>query len=102
MLTRWDESQWRALEQLIQNESGWQPLVYNHGGSGACGLFQSLPCSKVLSVAGTLDNVQGQAQWGLDYIQNRYGSPQAALDYWHCIGLCGNKNGVVFKTHTWY
>jgi hypothetical protein len=61
------DEQWPMVEQLINGESGWNPYAINKS-SGACGLFQSLPCSKVLSVAGNLDNIDGQVRWGVDYI----------------------------------
>jgi len=37
---------WPCDEALnvIKHESGGDPNVYNHEGSGACGLFQLLPC----------------------------------------------------------
>lgn len=77
--------QWAAAEELIQRESGFQVYVTNPS-SGACGLFQSLPCSKVLATAGTLDNVEGQAEWGASYIKNRYGSPTGALAFHNLNG----------------
>ncbi len=67
-----------AMVELVRRESTWNPYAINPS-SGACGLFQSLPCSKVLSVSGTLDNVQGQIQWGVRYIQERYQNPSNAL-----------------------
>jgi hypothetical protein len=91
------DEHWWAAEQLINNESGWNPWVINQS-SGACGLFQSLPCSKVLSVAGTLDNIEGQIQWGIGYIRDRYDNPTNALAFWKCIGLCGG----IWKANNWY
>lgn len=70
------------MEQLVHNESSWNPLASNKK-SQACGLFQSWPCSKVLSVAKDLNNIEGQAEWGVRYIQNRYGSPSKALYFWN-------------------
>lgn len=72
---------WPALERLITNESGWNPYAMNKS-SGACGLFQALPCSKVITQAGSLDNVEGQAEWGIQYIKGRYGDPNRALEFW--------------------
>lgn len=76
----WDTgNQWEALNTLIFNESGWQTHVLNSS-SGACGLFQSLPCSKL---GAPLDNVANQARWGLAYIKGTYGSPGVALSQWN-------------------
>jgi hypothetical protein len=75
------DEQWPMVEQLINGESGWNPYAINKS-SGACGLFQSLPCSKVLSVAGNLDNIDGQVRWGVDYIRRVYGTPANAYEKW--------------------
>jgi hypothetical protein len=89
MLKRWGEDEWPALEELVQRESGWRPCAQYPSSSNctptstnACGLFQANPCQRLLGVIGTLDNVQGQAAWGMDYIADRYGSPSMALDFW--------------------
>lgn len=75
----WDSgSEWNALHTLITNESGWKHTAYN-ASSGACGLFQALPCSKL---GAPLENVSNQAKWGLRYIKDRYGSPTQALGFW--------------------
>lgn len=83
-IARWGSSEWPAMEDLVQKESGWNMYIYNRL-SGACGLFQSLPCSKVLSQAGRLGNFVGQAQWGVNYIAGRYGTPAKALYFWKYI-----------------
>lgn len=70
----WVGSEWSALSAIIARESGWNPYASNKS-SGACGLFQANPCSK-LGVP--LSDIQGQARWGLSYIASRYGSPSAA------------------------
>ena len=70
--------QWSALDALIAGESGWRPYVYNSS-SGACGLFQALPCSKL---GAPLEDVSNQARWGLAYIKNRYGDPATAYATW--------------------
>ena len=107
-IERWGEHEWPAMEELIQKESGWQVDVWNRQGSGACGLFQSLPCSKVLSVAGSLANVAGQADWGIGYISDRYGTPTNALHFWKHVaptydftGPNGTPDGVADGNH-WY
>ena len=74
------EDQWPALQSLINRESGFNPNSYNTS-SGACGLFQALPCSKM----GGMD-VINQVNWGIGYIKNRYGSPSIALDFHNRFG----------------
>lgn len=71
----------KAFENLITRESGFNPLAKN-GSSGACGLFQAHPCSKLLAVCPELSNVECQIQWGLNYIKNRYGTPSEAWTFW--------------------
>jgi hypothetical protein len=60
---------------IIQHESGGNPNAVNPS-SGACGLFQRLPCTVPLG------NVEVQMADGLAYIQSRYGSAKAAYDFW--------------------
>lgn len=75
----WDSgSEWDALYTLVNNESGWRPDAKN--ASGACGLFQALPCSKL---GASLSDIPNQARWGLQYIKDRYGSPSRALSFWY-------------------
>lgn len=69
-------NQWRSLNELIRRESSWNPNAANPS-SSARGLFQ-----KMTSVHGPLEGtVAGQANWGLNYIRSRYGSPQAAINH---------------------
>ena len=71
----WDSgAQWNALDDLIQRESSWNPNAANPN-STARGLFQ-----KMTSIHGPVESTAaGQAEWGLDYIRGRYGSPLAAV-----------------------
>jgi uncharacterized protein YabE (DUF348 family) len=68
----WFEDQWDALYKLWIKESGFNPNAVNSS-SGACGIPQALPCSKI-----TDKSVEGQIEWGLGYITNRYGDPASA------------------------
>jgi hypothetical protein len=70
-----------AMDWIVQKESGGNPYAINSS-SGACGLFQALPCSKLLNVCGSLSNVSCQIQWGKDYAIGRYGSYSAAQAFW--------------------
>lgn len=71
-------SQWDALVQLWNQESGWNNLARNPS-SGAYGIPQALPASKMGAAANPpLSDPGNQIAWGLGYIKSRYGSPLAA------------------------
>ena len=72
----WTGSQWKALDNLWNKESGWNPMARNPS-SGAFGIPQALPASK-LGPAGMAGDAAAQIAWGLRYIGQRYGSPAAA------------------------
>ena len=86
------QSQWNALHELIGRESGWQVGRTNHS-SHACGIGQSLPCSKMYGYTPEFHYINGklfiknpnmvlEVDWTLQYIKNRYGTPTQAL-YFH-------------------
>ena len=67
-----------SLDRLWTNESGWRWNALN-ASSGAYGIPQSLPASKMASAGPDWhDNAITQIKWGLGYIGGRYGSSQAA------------------------
>ena len=72
----WTGAQWDCLNDLWGNlESGWQVHNSNHN-SGAYGIPQALPGSKMASKgADWHDSPRTQILWGLDYIAGRYGTP---------------------------
>ena len=71
-------SQFSCLDQLWNRESGWS-LTASNASSGAYGIPQSLPGSKMSSAgADWQTNPATQITWGLSYIADRYGSPCAA------------------------
>jgi hypothetical protein len=80
----WTGAQWRALYRLWSNESGWCVTKWNYAGSGAYGIPQALPGSKM--GPGWLHSALVQIRWGIGYIRGRYGSPIAALAYSHAHG----------------
>jgi phage-related protein len=72
------QSQSGDLIRLWNRESGWRWNATNPY-SGAYGIPQSLPASKMGSAGGDWrDNAATQIKWGLGYIRGRYGSPAAA------------------------
>ena len=81
-------AQFRALVKLWDHESHWNHNSHNNG-SGAHGIPQALPGSKMRSAgADWRTNPVTQIKWGLNYIDTRYGSPAAAWAH--------------FLRHGWY
>ena len=75
----WDTTELEPLIKLWNRESNWNPLAENKS-SGAYGIPQSLPASKMASEGDDyLTNYQTQIRWGLKYIKQRYGTPTNAL-----------------------
>ncbi|WGH92091.1 tape measure protein [Auritidibacter ignavus] len=67
-------AQWRAVDQLLSRESGWNHRAANPT-SSAEGLFQ-----KMTSIHGPVEpTAAGQAEWGFNYIKRTYGNPLSAL-----------------------
>jgi resuscitation-promoting factor RpfB len=75
----WVDGQWDALYSLWTHESNFNAGSVN-AHSGACGIPQAYPCSKLPGFSPS--NAAAQIQWGLDYIAARYGTPQEAWAYW--------------------
>lgn len=74
----WGEDEYNCLVALWQKESSWNVYAHN-ASSGAYGIPQSLPGSKMASVgADWATNPATQIIWGLGYIQGRYGTPCGA------------------------
>jgi hypothetical protein len=74
----WSSGQFSCLQPLWDHESGWNPYAQNPS-SGAYGIPQALPGSKMASVGGDWQsNPATQIRWGLSYIQGSYGSPCGA------------------------
>jgi hypothetical protein len=77
----WSSSQFSCLYPLWYHESGWNPSAENPG-SGAYGIPQSLPASKMASAGpGWRTNAATQIRWGLSYIDGLYGSPCEAWSH---------------------
>lgn len=77
----WSQDQFPCLDELWIGESQWQVDATNPT-SGAYGIPQSLPAEKMASAGADWEtNPETQIEWGLTYIQDRYGSPCAANDF---------------------
>ena len=75
---------------LLQGESGIQDPVTKlwtyrywavNQNSGACGLFQALPCEKMPCGLEHKD-IECQIDWGFEYIKDKYGTSIGALAFW--------------------
>lgn len=87
---------------LIYRESGCRVDARN-ASSGAYGIPQSLPGSKMLEMGDDWEtNPVTQIRWMIQYVNNRYGGWQQALDYWWCTGTCSTLYGAVNKNGHWY
>ncbi|WP_338018121.1 transglycosylase SLT domain-containing protein [Streptomyces taklimakanensis] len=74
--------QFQCFSNIVERESGWNYRAENPS-SGAYGLVQALPASKMSSVgADWRTNPATQIKWGLNYMNDRYGSPCGAWEYW--------------------
>lgn len=69
----WGQDQFPPLVKLWNQESGWNPNAVNTS-SGAYGIPQALGHGHPYN----LGDYKAQIDWGLNYIQGRYGSPSAA------------------------
>ncbi|WP_441250465.1 transglycosylase SLT domain-containing protein [Kitasatospora sp. McL0602] len=83
-----DDSQFQCFSQIVKRESGWDYTATNSG-SGAYGLVQALPGSKMSSAGSDWrTNPATQIKWGVNYMNDRYGSPCGAWSFW--------------QSHHWY
>ncbi|MFF8968319.1 transglycosylase SLT domain-containing protein [Streptomyces sp. NPDC014995] len=81
-----DATQFTAFSNIVQHESGWDVDATN-ASSGAYGLVQALPGSKMASAGSDWKtNPKTQIKWGLDYMNSRYGSPAGAWAFWQANG----------------
>lgn len=79
-------SQYNAFSRIVEHESGWNVTATNSS-SGAYGLVQALPGSKMASAGSDWKtNPATQIKWGLDYMNSRYGSPTGAWSFWQANG----------------
>ncbi|MFC5953524.1 transglycosylase SLT domain-containing protein [Streptomyces pratens] len=77
-----DSAQYQCFSNIVQHESGWNHTATN-ASSGAYGLVQALPASKMASAGSDWKtNPTTQISWGIGYMNERYGSPCDAWDFW--------------------
>ncbi|MFF8842712.1 transglycosylase SLT domain-containing protein [Streptomyces sp. NPDC015127] len=74
--------QFQCFSNIVDHESSWNYRASNPS-SGAYGLVQALPGSKMASAgADWQTNPATQIKWGLNYMDSRYGSPCGAWSFW--------------------
>ena len=82
----WAPSEFSCLVNLWNRESGWNTHAANPG-SGAYGIPQSLPGSKMASAGADWQNSYAtQIDWGIGYISGSYGSPCGAWGHSNAVG----------------
>jgi hypothetical protein len=78
--------QFPCLDKLWKKESGWNYKATNSS-SGAFGIPQALPGSKMASIADDWKtNPATQIKWGLGYIEGRYDTPCGAWSHSESTG----------------
>ncbi|MEU3722043.1 transglycosylase SLT domain-containing protein [Streptomyces sp. NPDC031705] len=78
--------QFQCFSNIINQESTWNYKAVNSS-SGAYGLVQALPGSKMASAgADWRTNPATQIKWGLGYMNERYGSPCSAWSFHQANG----------------
>jgi hypothetical protein len=78
----WSSDQFSCLDSLYTHESNWSVTASNSY-SGAYGIPQALPGDKMAAYGSDWQtSAQTQLEWGLAYIQDRYGSPCGAWSFW--------------------
>lgn len=69
---------WGYADFMVQKESSWNPNAVNRS-SGACGLAQALPCSKL---GPNWNDPVVALNWMNNYVNGRYGGWQGAYNFW--------------------
>ena len=78
--------QFNCLVALWNRESHWNVYAYNSS-TGAYGIPQALPGSKMASAGSDwATNFVTQVNWGLGYVDGRYGTPCGAWDHSESTG----------------
>lgn len=105
------QSDWQYVDCVINGcngvspEGGWNGVQrWNTTGSGAYGLCQSLPASKMASAGSDyMTNPITQLKWCHQYAQG-YGGWAQAWQFRQCVGSCysARTGGYVSKDHTWW
>jgi hypothetical protein len=75
-------AQYACLDAIVSHESRWDPGAWNGKGSGAYGLPQAKPGSKMASAgADWQTNPETQLRWMIGYL-DKYGGPCGGWAFW--------------------
>jgi hypothetical protein len=77
------ESDFGYVDYIISHESGWSCTKWNRAGSGAYGLGQAYPATKMAAFGSDyMTNPVTQLRWANAYATGRYGSWANAYAHW--------------------
>ena len=94
-------SEYAAIDYIVNHESSWNPQAVN-ASSGAYGLPQSLPASKLASAGSDWrTNPITQLKWMRNYVNERYGGANGALSFWKANHWYANGGEVDKPTLAW-
>ncbi|MDT2614379.1 aggregation-promoting factor C-terminal-like domain-containing protein [Enterococcus dongliensis] len=94
-------SEYGAINYIVNHESSWNPSATNPS-SGAYGLPQSLPASKLASAGSDWrTNPITQLRWMRNYVNERYGGANGALSFWKAHNWYANGGEVDKPTLAW-
>jgi hypothetical protein len=81
-----DQEQYTCFKWIVDHESDWDHTAENPT-SGAYGLVQALPAKRMATSGDDWKtNPATQIEWGLKYMNARYGGPCEAKDFWEANG----------------
>jgi hypothetical protein len=95
---------YQIVDDIVTKESGWQAERWNTQGSGAYGLCQALPASKMADAGDDyMTNPVTQLKW-CDQYAKQYGGWHGSKQFRDCTGWCFSSRvaATVFKNHTWW
>ncbi|MDT2646863.1 tape measure protein [Enterococcus dongliensis] len=94
-------SEYSAINYIVNHESSWNPSATNPS-SGAYGLPQSLPASKLASAGSDWrTNPITQLRWMRNYVNERYGGANGASSFWKANHWYANGGEVDKPTLAW-
>ena len=86
-----DPADWQYVDFILEKESNWRPFVWNEQGSPAYGLCQTMTTAHsdpsrtkypIVDIEDFMKNPVAQLRWCNSYALGKYGSWQAAYEFW--------------------
>lgn len=77
----WTDEEWTCLDSLWSQQSSWDHSLVDPT-TGARGIVGFNPALHGSMPSGFQGSASAQISWGLNYIQESYGSPCSAWRYW--------------------